>query len=490
VLVGRAEQSAVIDQLLSNARHGVSGAIVIKGEAGIGKSALLDYGANRASDMRVLSISRVESEAEIAFGALHLLLHEELARIESLPELQAAALRAALGAAPAPPVRQAQGGLDRLLVGLAVLTLLSDLAERAPLLALLDDAQWFDQPSASALSLAARRLAHEGIVMIFAVRDGGRAYAGEGLPELRLTRLDDADSAHFLAECRPDLPSHACGGVIEQSAGNPLALLELSGMLTAGLPDQGLFVAGSPIGPAPAGGRVHRAFQDQIERLPEATQSLLLVAAADDTGDLVRVLAAAHALQATADDLEPAERAGLITVDAGVVTFRHPLIRAAAYHGLPFVRRLAAHAALADTCGAPDQADRHAWHRSASVVEPDDDIAAELELAAARAEARGGHAAAVRAYERAATLSVEETTRVRRLGRAAIAAYDAGLLPHAAELLQRLPKSIKIQPCEPHWCRWPQRWSSSSARPLRPPAFSSMPQPSLEPMIRLRPRLF
>jgi predicted ATPase len=190
VLLERAEESAVIDQLLANARSGSSGTIVIKGEAGIGKSTLLDYAAHHASGMRVLRISGVESEAEIAFGALHLLLHEHLALIDSLPDVQAAALRAALGEAPA----RAE---DRLLIGLALLTLLSDLAEQMPLAVLLDDAQWFDQPSTSALSFAARRLAHEGIVMIFAVRDGERGYAGDGLPELQLARLDDADAARF-----------------------------------------------------------------------------------------------------------------------------------------------------------------------------------------------------------------------------------------------------------------------------------------------------
>lgn len=289
------------------------------------------------------------------------------ALIESLPDLQAAALRAALGEAPA----RAE---DRLLVGLAVLTLLSDLAERSSLLVLLDDAQWFDTPSASALSFAARRLAHEGIVMIFAVRDGERTRAGDGLPELRLRRLDDANAARFLTERRPNLPMDARGRVIEEAEGNPLALLELSGTL-AGQSQQATAVAGSPVGAAPVDGQVQRAFRDQIQLLPKATQSLLLVAAADDTGDLLRVLAAARAFQTTAEDLEPAERAGLITVDAATVTFRHPLIRAAAYHGPPFGRRLAAHAALAATCETPEQADRHAWHRSASVAEPDEDIA-------------------------------------------------------------------------------------------------------------------
>jgi DNA-binding CsgD family transcriptional regulator len=434
VLLARAEELAVIDQLLSHARNGTSGAIVIKGEAGIGKSALLDHAAHLVSDMRVLRISGMESEAEIAFGALHLLLHTELELIESLPDLQAAALRAALGEARA----RAE---DRLVVGLAVLTLLSELAEREPLLVLLDDAQWFDQPSTSALSFAARRLAHEGIVMIFAARDGERTHAGDGLPELRLARLNDADAGAFLTEYRPELPVEARAGVIEDAAGNPLALLELSATLTAGLRLPGVPVSGSPVGASPVGGQVQRAFRDQIERLPETTQDLLLVAAADDIGDVVRVLAAARAFHAAAEDLEPAERAGLISVGGGTVTFRHPLVRAAAYHAPPFGRRLAAHAALAAACESPEQADRHAWHRSASVVEPDDDVAAELEQAAARAEARGGHATAASAYERAAALSVQESTRVRRLGHAAVAAYDAGLLPHTAELLQRLSSS-------------------------------------------------
>jgi DNA-binding CsgD family transcriptional regulator/tetratricopeptide (TPR) repeat protein len=428
VLLGRAQESAVIDQLLENARKGGSGVIVIKGEAGIGKTALLDYATQLVSGMRVLRVSGVESEAEIPFGALHLLLHGELALIDSLPEVQGAALRAALGEAP---VRAE----DRLLVGLAVLTLLSDLAEQTPLLVLLDDAQWFDQPSSSALSFAARRLSHDGIVMILAVRDGDGAHAADGLPELRLARLDDTDAARFLTERRPDLPADARRRVIEEAAGNPLALLELSGTLTG--PQHGVPAADA----SPVGGQVQRGFQDQIAGLPGATQGLLLVAAADDAGDVVRILVAARAFQATPDDFEPAERAGLIAVNGSTVTFRHPLVRAAAYHGPPFSRRLAAHAALAAACESPEQVDRHAWHRSASVVEPDEDVAAELERAAARAEARGGHATAASAYERAAALSVKDSTRMRRLGHAAVAAYDAGLLPHAAELLQRLSAS-------------------------------------------------
>lgn len=479
MLLGRAEESAVIDQLLANARQGGSGAIVIKGEAGIGKSALLDHATQLASGMRVLRISGVETEAEIAFGTLHLLLHAELALVESLPQLQAAALRAALGEAPA----QAADGL---LVGLAVLTLLSDMAEQTPLLVLLDDAQWFDKPSASALSFAARRLAHDGIVMIFAVRDGERAFAGDGLPELRLTRLDDSDASTFLVERRPALPVNLRRRVIEEAAGNPLALLELSGTLTTGRPSQGVPVSGALVSPTKVSGEV-RVFGDQIERLPEATQSLLLVAAADDTGDVVRVLAASRTFQANAEDLEPAERAGLIMVDAGTVSFRHPLIRAAAYHGPPFGRRLAAHAALAATCESPNQADRHAWHCAASVVEPDDDVSAELEGAAERAESRGGHATAASAYERAAALSVQESTRVRRLGRAAWRPTMLASCRMQQSCFSDFRHPIRIRPPEPRSCRLLLQWSSNTDRPGRLPASSSMPRRHSGLVIRPRP---
>jgi DNA-binding CsgD family transcriptional regulator len=431
VLLGRAREQAVIDQLLAGLRTGTSAALVVCGEAGIGKSALLDYAAGAAADVRVLRAGGVESEAELAFGALHLLLRPQLERIGSLPAVRAAALRAALGLAAGPAE-------DQLLVGLAVLTLLSDLAEDAPLLVLIDDAQWLDRASAGALLFAARRLAEEGVVMIFAARDGAAPFADTGLPELRPDGLDTAAAAALLNEHHPDLPGQIRDRVVGEAAGNPLALIELPGALTPERPGGELPPLGFPAGMLPASGRVQNAFRAQIERLPEATQALLLVAAADDMGAVGVLLSAARRLGAGAEDFEPAERARLITVTGGEVRFRHPLIRAAAYHGAPFARRLAAHDALAAAYGTPGQADRRAWHRAAAAVEPGEDVAAGLERTAERARSRGGYAAIASAYERAAELSTDERARIRRLRLAAMAARDGGLLPHAADLAQRL----------------------------------------------------
>jgi DNA-binding CsgD family transcriptional regulator len=433
VLLGRGAEVELLDRLLAGARSGSSGALVLRGEAGIGKSALLDHAARAAAEAgtAVLRGSGVESEAELAYAALHLLLHPRADRIDGLPAVQARALRAALGLAAAPAE-------DPLLVGLAVLTLLSDLAEDAPLLVLVDDAQWLDRESAAALLFAARRLAEEAVVLVFAVRAGEGAFPETGLPELRPAPLDDRDAAALLAEHHADLAAPARDRILAEAAGNPLALLALPAGLTAAERAGEPPLPGHPVGLRPVGSRVQDAYRRRIEQLPEPTRTLLLVAAADDQDAVGMLLRAARTLGARPADLEPAERAGLVTVEGAaggtVVRFRHPLIRAAAYHDAPFGRRLAAHAALAAAYDTPDQADRHAWHRAAAAVEPDEAVAAELERAAERARRRGGFAAIASAYERAAQLSVTEPARVRRTCAAAVAARDAGLLPHAAQL--------------------------------------------------------
>jgi DNA-binding CsgD family transcriptional regulator len=429
VLRGRAAEVELLDRLLAGARAGSSGALVLRGEPGIGKSALLDHAAAtaRASGVAVLRGSGVESEAELAYGALHLLLRPRLDRVGALPGVQAQALRAALGLAAAPAG-------DPLLVGAAVLTLLSDLAEQAPLLVLVDDAHWLDRASAAALLFAARRLAEEAVVLLFAVRDGEGAFPETGLPELRPAPLDAGDAAALLAELHADLAAPARDRILAEAAGNPLALLALPGALTAAERAGEPPPPGFPVALRPVGSRVQDAYRRRIEQLPEPTRMLLLVAAADDQDAVGVLLRAARALGAGPADLEPAERAGLVAVDGTEVRFRHPLIRAAAYHDAPFGRRLAAHAALADAYDGPDQADRHAWHRAAAAAEPDEAVAAELEQAAERARRRGGLAAIAGAYERAAQLSVAEPARVRRTCAAAVAARDAGLLPHAADL--------------------------------------------------------
>ncbi|MEV0806480.1 LuxR C-terminal-related transcriptional regulator [Micromonospora sp. NPDC050200] len=416
MLHGRAGEQAEIERLLAAARTGQSGTLVIRGPAGIGKSALLDHAAGRAEGMRVLRGVGIESEATLPFAALHLLLRAGLDRIHALPDVQASALNGALGLGDIAPE-------SRFLVGLATLSLLAELAGNGALLCLIDDAQWFDQASIDALVFAARRLEVEGVVMIFAARAGFQA---AGLPELRLGGLDSAAAAALLPA---DLAPQVRERLIEESDGNPLALIELPAALSAEQRAGRL----SPVGAMPVADRVQEAFQAQIATLPEPARTALLIAAADGSGELETLVAAGASLQG----LEAAERIRLIEVRGTVVGFRHPLIRAAAYQSAPVTRRLAVHRALADALprsAAVDAADRRAWHLAAAALGPDEEVARELEEAAERARTRGGHAAVAAAYERAAELTADPVRRSSRLAGAALAASDAGLIGRAAAL--------------------------------------------------------
>ncbi|WP_433346613.1 helix-turn-helix transcriptional regulator [Microtetraspora malaysiensis] len=416
MLYGRSREEADIERLLAEARAGRSGTLVIRGQTGIGKSALLHHAAGRAEGMRVLRGVGIESEAELPFAALHLLLRAGLDRIHALPGAQATALSGALGLGDIAPE-------NRFLVGLATLSLLSELAGDDGLLCLVDDAQWFDQASIDALVFAARRLEAEGVVMIFAARAGFHA---AGLPELHLGGLDDAAAAALLPA---GLPPHVRERLIEESDGNPLALIELPAALTAEQRAGRL----SPVGAMPVADRVREAFQRQIAGLPEPARTALLIAAADGSGELETVAGAGASLHG----LESAERSRLIEIRGTTIAFRHPLIRAAAYQGAPVTRRLAVHRALADALtgsAAMDAADRRAWHRASAVLGPDEDVARELEEAAERARTRSGHAASAAAYERAAELTADPVRRSGWLAAAAVAASDAGLMGRAAVL--------------------------------------------------------
>ncbi|SCL63884.1 regulatory protein, luxR family [Micromonospora citrea] len=416
MLHGRAEEQAEIERLLAAARAGRSGALVVRGPAGIGKSALLDHAAEAAEGMRVLRGVGVESEATLPYAALHLLLRAGLERIHALPDAQASALNGALGLGDVAPE-------SRFLVGLATLSLLAELAGDGALLCLVDDAQWFDQASVDALLFAARRLEVEGVVMIFGARAGFQA---AGLPELRLGGLDNDAAAALLPA---DLPPQVRERLVEESDGNPLALIELPAALTAEQRAGRL----SPVGAMPVADRVQEAFQARIAALPEAARTALLIAAADGSGELETLVGAGASL----DALETAERARLIEVRGRSVGFRHPLIRAAAYQSAPVTRRLAVHRALADALtrsAATDAADRRAWHLAAAAIGPDEDVARELEEAAERARTRGGHVAVADAYERAAELTVDPVRRSSQLANAAVAASDAGLMGRAAAL--------------------------------------------------------
>jgi DNA-binding CsgD family transcriptional regulator/tetratricopeptide (TPR) repeat protein len=436
MLYGRALEMTEIDRLLAAARAGRSGAVTVLGDVGSGKTAILDYAATSAAGMRVLRITGVESESELPFAALHLLLRPALDRIDSLPGPQAAALRSALGVADASPA-------DRLLVGLATLTLLAELADSRPLLCVIDDAHWLDRDSAMALVFAARRLDAEGVALVFGARESDRNFVSSGLPEVRLDALDQDAASQLLAEYAADLAPHVRDRLIADSTGNPLALIELSAALSA---EQRAGRA-APLTPhlaiLPVSRKVQDTFLAQIGNLPGRSRLVLLVAAADTTEDRDIVLRAAQTLGASADDLAPAESSRLIQFRAGALKFRHPLIRSAVYESASTPERIAVHRALAGALDRQDQSDRRAWHLAASTTGPDERIAAVMESAAKDARRRGGYAAEAAALERAAQLSPDNRDRARRLVRAAAAAGVSGQLPHARAMAERAVELVE-----------------------------------------------
>ena len=425
MLYGRSEQLAAIDRLLAGMRSGQAGVLVLRGEAGIGKTALLDAAGQRASGARVLRVAGVESEAELPFAALHALLRPALDEVRALSGRQAAALRGALGMA-------AEAGTDRFLVGLAVLSLLAELAGQRPLLCLVDDAQWVDQASSDALMFAARRLAAERAALLVAARDepAGDGLPGlSGLPELRVGGLDRTSAEQLLAGA--GLVRAVRDQLIGEADGNPLALIELSRGLSAeeraGSVTPLAWPAASPAG------RVQRAFGARVAGLPQPCRLAVLIAALAGLADLAEVSRALAAAGGSLTDLAAAERAGVVRVMPAGVIFSHPLARAAVLAGSDVAARMTGHRALAEVLDG----DRRAWHLAALADGPDEKVAAELDAAAQRAEQRSSRAAASAAYERAAALSADSAGRGRRLALAAVAAIDAGQLPRAAGLARQ-----------------------------------------------------
>ncbi len=426
MLVGRDGERDHVERSLGQASSGRSTALVVRGEAGIGKSALLDHAVATAGDMRVLRGVGIESEAELAFGALHLLLYPYLDRLDLLPGPQAAALRGAFGLG-------SDTATTPFLIGAATLTLLAELAAEQPLLCVVDDAQWLDRGSSDALLFAARRFQADPVVMLFAVRDTAVPFHTPGIEELRLPGLSPAAAAGLLDRHSPGLTAPMRARVLEEADGNPLALLELgAARLTA--QRAGRAEPAHQVGPLPVTRRVQETFRAQIVGLPEACQSILLVAAADRFAGMDTVLRVARAVGADLSDLDAAERAGLISVADGELTFRHPLVRAAAYQYATHHQRIAVHRAFAEALTTPDVLDRRAWHLAAATTEPDETVAAELERTALRAERRGGAMAVSAAYDRAGRLSVDPELKARRIAKAALAAYDAGKPDRAARL--------------------------------------------------------
>ena len=419
-LRGRETERARLEQLLAAVRAGQSAALVLRGEAGIGKTALLDYAAERGEGNRVVRTAGVESEMELPFAALHQLCAPLLDGLERLPPPQRDALGTAFGLSSGPRP-------DRFLVGLAVLSLLSDAAEGQPLICLVDDAQWLDRSSAQVLSFVARRLQEEAVLLLFAQRDLLEHDELAGMAELRVQGLSDADARELLAACNiGPLDERVRDRIVAETRGNPLALLELPRGLSAdslaggfALPDD-----------SPLPRRIEASFRWQVGQLPAETQRLLLVAAAEPLGDPTLLWRAAAELGIPAEAAAPAEANELLEVGAQV-TFRHPLLRSAIYRAASPEERRAAHRALTAATDPEVDPDRRAWHRAHAALVPDEDVAAELELSAGRVRARGGLASAAALLERAAELTPDAGTRAGRALAAADAKRIAGL-PHAA----------------------------------------------------------
>jgi DNA-binding CsgD family transcriptional regulator len=420
-LTGRSSELSVLDRLVDAVRAGQSRVLVISGEPGVGKTALLDYLAGRASGCRVERAAGVQSEMELAFAGLHQLC-VPLDRLDRLPGPQREALRTAFGQSPGPAP-------DRFLVGLAVLGLLSEVAEQRPLLCVVDDEQWLDQASAQALGFVGRRLAADPVGLVFAARVPGEQLAG--LPGLALEGLRAGDARALLdSVLAGPLDARVRDRFVAETRGNPLALLELPRGVTPAELAGGFGLPGA----TPLAGHIEEAFGRRIQALAPDSRRLLQLAAADPSGSSSLVWRAAGKLEIPQQAAIPAVEAGLAEFGTQV-RFRHPLVRSAAYQSASVPDRREVHRALAEVTDAQADPDRRAWHQAQATPGPDEDVAAELESSAGRAQARGGLAAAAAFLERAATLTPDAGRRAGRLLAAAQAKRDAGAPDAALSLL-------------------------------------------------------
>ena len=423
-LTDRLSERDALGRLIEAVRAGESQALVVRGEAGIGKTVLLDYLARQASDAgcRVARAVGVQSEMELAFAGLHQLCSPMLDHLDHLPAPQRDALRIAFGLAAGPSP-------DRFFVGLAVLSLLSEVAGQCPLVCLVDDEQWLDQASAQALGFAARRLAADPVGLVFAARDPGRDLAG--LPELAVGGLQEEDARALLESALTGpLDARIRDLIVAETRGNPLALLELPRGLT---PAQLAGGFGLPAA-TPLTGRIEDSFRRQLDALPEATRWLLQLAAADPSGDRALVGRAAIRLGLTIQAAAPAAEAGLADFGARI-RFRHPLARSAAYRSASSSGRQQLHAALAAVTDPITDPDRRAWHRAQAAAGPDEEVALELERSAGRAQARGGLAAAAAFLERAVLLPADPARHAERILAAAQVSLQAGAFGKTLDLL-------------------------------------------------------
>jgi DNA-binding CsgD family transcriptional regulator len=423
-LRGRAAETAAVQAVLQGAREGRGGGLVLNGQAGIGKTTLLDHAASLASDFSCLRTAGAEFAMSLAFGALHELCAPLRRQLDSGRGPDRDVLRAAFGfGGHAPPSPFQAAG--------AALALFAETTASRPVVCLVDDAQWLDPESALALAFLARRIEAEQMAVIFAVRERSDRFELARLPHVTLAGLGERDARSLvISAVRGPIDDRICDAIVAEARGNPLALLELPRSIGPvelaggfGLPQA-----------APVAEAVEQSFRQRVEALPEASQTLLLVAAAEPLGDPLLLWAAAGQLEITPDAAAPAEEAGLIELGSRV-RFRHPLARAAVYRAASASSRRQAHAALADATDKRADPDRRAWHLGQAALRPDETVAAELEQVAARAQARGGVAAAAMFFERSAELTPDASDRA---GRALVAArhkYDAGAFDTAQRLL-------------------------------------------------------
>jgi DNA-binding CsgD family transcriptional regulator len=427
-LLGRERQREALDRLLEAARYGHGGVLVVHGEPGVGKTALLEYAGETRREFQIVQTGGVEGEMELPYSALQQLCSPILELKERLPMPQGDALAVAFGlSAGAPP--------SPFLVGLAALGLLSEASEEQPLLCVVDDAQWLDRASARALAFVARRLLAEKIALVFAARELGDTLAG--LPELRVEPLGRRDARTLLESVLPaPVDEHVLDRIVRETHGNPLALLELPRGMT---PIQ--LAGGFGLPAVPLSTSIEESFTRRLARLPGDARRLLLIAAADPTGDPAVMWRAAQQLRIPESIAETVEAEGLLELGVQVV-FRHPLVRSAVYRAAGLKERRAVHRALAEATDPQVDPDRRAWHRAHAASVPDEDVAAELERSAGRARARGGAAAVAAFLERAAELTPEPTNRAQRLLAAAGAKRDAGAPQAALGLLASIDAGL------------------------------------------------
>jgi DNA-binding CsgD family transcriptional regulator len=423
-LLDRVTERDLLEQLVASLRTGSSRVLVLHGEAGVGKTALLQHLSAAADGCRIARVAGVESEMELAFAGLHALCAPMLGRLQKLPTPQREALNTAFGLNPGPPP-------DRFLVGLAVLTLLADAAEQQPLVCIVDDAHWLDGVSAQTLAFVARRLLAERVGLVFALRESSNAHAFDGLPDLMVGGLPDSDARALLEFAVPGLvDAHVRRRILDETRGNPLALIELPRGLT---PDElaGGFRTGDG---RPLASRIEHTYLQRVETLPRASQLLLLTAAAEPLGDVNLLWRAAERLGIDSEAGPPAEAAGLIELDPRV-RFPHPLVRSAIYRASNPSDRRAVHLALAESTDPVFDPDRRAWHRAHATTTPDEEIASEMARSAERAQGRGGLGAAAAFLKRAAELTPDPATRIERSLAAAQAKLDVADGASASELL-------------------------------------------------------